>query len=90
MLSFLALMIFATLAVGAVVIGPADKKQTILLTPREAAEELRISEKHLYNQSEPRGPIRKIVIGERCVRYDREQLREDVLKMNGQNQVETA
>lgn len=76
-------IVFGLLAIGAVVISDLPEQGTILLTPREAAEELRVSEKTLWNYSEPRGPIRKIAISKNCVRYDRQQLREDVHKLRG-------
>jgi predicted DNA-binding transcriptional regulator AlpA len=60
------------------------------LTPREAAEKLRISEKTLWNYTQPRGPIRKVQIGDRCVRYDEAELLEDVRAMRGQEQLATA
>jgi predicted DNA-binding transcriptional regulator AlpA len=46
-----------------------------LLTVREAAEALRISQKNLWVLSEPRGPIPVVRIGARSTRYTAEALR---------------
>ena len=42
---------------------------TLLLTPREAAGALRVSEKTLWNWTSPRGSIPVIRVGARSVRY---------------------
>ena len=41
----------------------------LLLTPRDAAKALAISEKTLWTLSAPRGPIPTIRVGERSIRY---------------------
>ncbi len=41
----------------------------LLLTPREAAKALAISDKTLWNITEPRGTIPAIRVGERSLRY---------------------
>lgn len=41
----------------------------LLLTPREAAELLGISERTLWSLSVPRGPIPAVRVGVRSVRY---------------------
>ncbi len=46
---------------------------TLLLRPPEAAAELRISERTLWAQTAPRGPIRCVRIGG-SVRYSRDAL----------------
>ncbi len=43
----------------------------MLLTPREAAKALTISEKTLWSLSVPRGPIPVVRLGARSVRYTR-------------------
>jgi hypothetical protein len=42
---------------------------TLLLTARDAANALAISEKPLWTLTAPRGPIPMIRVGERSVRY---------------------
>jgi excisionase family DNA binding protein len=42
---------------------------TLLLTAREAAKALAISEKTLWSLTTPRGPIPAIRVGERSIRY---------------------
>jgi predicted DNA-binding transcriptional regulator AlpA len=42
---------------------------TLLLTARDAAKSLAISEKNLWSLTTPRGPIPAIRVGERSVRY---------------------
>ncbi len=42
---------------------------TLLLTAREAAQALRISEKTLWSLTQPRGPIPVVRVGQRSVRY---------------------
>ena len=49
-------------------------EQRILLRPREAAVRLAISERQLWNFTQPRGPIPVIRIGS-CVRYSTEALK---------------
>ena len=41
----------------------------LLLSPRNAAKALSVSERTLWNQTVPRGPIPSIRIGKRGVRY---------------------
>lgn len=49
-------------------------EQRILLRPREAAVRLAISERQLWNFTQPRGPIPVLRIGN-CVRYSSEALK---------------
>lgn len=51
--------------------------ERILLKPREAAELLAVSERQLWSQTSPRGPIPSVRIGH-CVRYCHETLRQFV------------
>ena len=50
---------------------------TQLLKPRDAAKRLAVSERTLWSQTEPRGPIRAVRIG-KAVRYSPEALDEFV------------
>jgi predicted DNA-binding transcriptional regulator AlpA len=47
----------------------AAEPPTLLLTARDAARALAISEKTLWTLSAPRGPIPTIRVGERSIRY---------------------
>jgi hypothetical protein len=47
----------------------AAEPPTLLLTARDAARALSISEKTLWSLTEPRGPIPMIRVGERSIRY---------------------
>ena len=49
-------------------------EQRLLLKPREAAARLSISERQLWAQTQPRGPIPAIRIGN-CVRYSPDSLK---------------
>jgi len=46
----------------------------ILLSPRDAARALAISERTLWGLTSPRGPIRPVRVGRRLVRYSVEEL----------------
>lgn len=50
-------------------------KQVELLKPRDAAKSLQVSERTLWQNTEPRGDIPAVRIGH-CVRYDPEALRQ--------------
>ena len=50
-------------------------KQVELLKPRDAAKSLQVSERTLWQNTEPRGDIPAVRIGN-CVRYDPEALRQ--------------
>lgn len=49
---------------------PATAHEHLLLKPREAAQSLNISERQLWQHTQPRGPIQATRIG-KCVRYSR-------------------
>ncbi|NLF06356.1 MAG: helix-turn-helix domain-containing protein [Pirellulaceae bacterium] len=52
----------------------SDTPQKLLLSVREAARALSISEKSLYNRTAPRGPLRSIRLGHRRL-YSVDELR---------------
>ncbi|MCX7418005.1 MAG: helix-turn-helix domain-containing protein [Planctomycetia bacterium] len=58
--------------------GTPDK---LLLTPREAAGTLSVSEKSLWSLTTPRGPIKCVRLG-RSVRYSIETLREFIAQQS--------
>jgi predicted DNA-binding transcriptional regulator AlpA len=69
----------------------AAEPPTLLLTARDAARALAISEKTLWTLSAPRGPIPTIRVGERSIRYSVRALEEWIARQpataetNGEN-----
>ena len=57
---------------------------SLLLTPRETAQALNISEKTLWSYSQPRGPIPTIRFG-RSVRYSRAALERMLVEQEASN-----
>ena len=53
----------------------SESVQTLLLKPIDAARQLGVSERTLWAQTHPRGPIPCVRIGN-CVRYSSDQLRQ--------------
>lgn len=53
--------------------------EPLLLTPRQAAQALAISERTLWTLTAPRGPLQSVLVG-RSVRYSVEHLREWIAK----------
>jgi len=51
----------------------SDTNEKLLLKPRHASQTLGVSERTLWAQTQPRGPIPCVRIGN-CVRYSVEQL----------------
>jgi len=56
------------------VLSETPNVPSLVLTPREAARALRLSERGLWNLTHPRGSIPCVHLG-RSVRYDTESLR---------------
>lgn len=54
--------------------GSMSLGQPLLLKPAEAARQLGVSERTLWANTQPRGPIPSVRIGN-CVRYSSDQLR---------------
>lgn len=54
-------------------IAPAPHPEPLLLTPRDAAQALAVSERTLWGLTAPRGPLPAVRIG-RAVRYSRDAL----------------
>jgi hypothetical protein len=46
------------------------ERERLLLTPREAAKAMGISERNLWDLTSPRGPVPVVVLGPRTIRYD--------------------
>jgi hypothetical protein len=63
-------------------------EQRLLLRPREAAARLSISERQLWAQTQPRGPIPATRIGN-CVRYSPERLKVFLQAEEGRSNGET-
>ncbi len=57
-------------------------EQRLLLKPRQAAPVLEISERQLWAQTQPRGPIPCVRIGN-CVRYSPEALQQYITSQSG-------
>jgi excisionase family DNA binding protein len=64
---------------------PADDPSAprLLLTARDAARALAVSERTLWGLTSPRGPIRSVRVGERSVRYSVDDLREWIAQQTG-------
>ncbi|MEO2035806.1 MAG: helix-turn-helix domain-containing protein [Planctomycetaceae bacterium] len=62
--------------------------EKLLLKPREAAARLSISERQLWAQTQPRGPIPATRIGS-CVRYSPDRLKAFLQAEEGRNHGET-
>ena len=75
------LILMPSAALSAIGVSSVPK---LLLTSIEAADALGISQRTLHDLTAPRGPLRAVRLGDRTLRYAIESLREDISRLQEQ------